>query len=223
MADKYPSMSPYTYCANNPIKMVDPNGEEIVIEWKGSQYQYMDGNLILVEGTELSEKEMKKFVNKVTASLNKINQSEVGKRMIGDLQNSTSTYVIKANSKSSFDEKEKIISWCANGILLPVAGTPMGKANGTFDLAHELSHAYDDNNNWTDRTEIEGLDKNEWVACYRENLIRAELNESYRTYYRMGCYESSNGNRSYFGGTGPSLLKDKCPYLPFKLSNYEKN
>ena len=28
MSDKYPSLSPYTYCANTPIKLVDPNGED---------------------------------------------------------------------------------------------------------------------------------------------------------------------------------------------------
>ena len=28
MSAKYPSLSPYTYCANNPVKLVDPNGEE---------------------------------------------------------------------------------------------------------------------------------------------------------------------------------------------------
>ena len=29
MSDKYPGVSPYTYCANNPVKLVDPNGREI--------------------------------------------------------------------------------------------------------------------------------------------------------------------------------------------------
>ncbi len=36
MSDKYPSLSPYVYCANNPVKLVDPNGEdyEVVVDDK---------------------------------------------------------------------------------------------------------------------------------------------------------------------------------------------
>ena len=30
-AAKYPSLSPYVYCADNPVKLVDPNGEEMEI------------------------------------------------------------------------------------------------------------------------------------------------------------------------------------------------
>ena len=31
MSDKYPSLSPYVYCADNPVKLVDPNGETVWI------------------------------------------------------------------------------------------------------------------------------------------------------------------------------------------------
>ena len=37
MADKYPNLSPYNYCAWNPMKLVDPDGEEAIEnddEWK---------------------------------------------------------------------------------------------------------------------------------------------------------------------------------------------
>jgi len=40
MASKYPSLSPYVYCANDPIKLVDPNGEEI------TKFEDSNGNLI---------------------------------------------------------------------------------------------------------------------------------------------------------------------------------
>ena len=40
MSDKYASLSPYTYCANNPVKLVDPNGEDydVFITGEGGEW-----------------------------------------------------------------------------------------------------------------------------------------------------------------------------------------
>ena len=42
MADRYPSISPYAYCAWNPVKLMDPNGMEI------STHIDQDGNVVAV-------------------------------------------------------------------------------------------------------------------------------------------------------------------------------
>ena len=54
MSDKYPSLSPFVYCANNPVKVVDPNGEdyEVIIE----------GNTITIKATYYVTKETKRGV-----------------------------------------------------------------------------------------------------------------------------------------------------------------
>ncbi len=40
MADKYPSLSPYAYCALNPIKIVDPNGDTITVTNKNNVFLF---------------------------------------------------------------------------------------------------------------------------------------------------------------------------------------
>ncbi len=43
MADKYPSLSPYAYCAWNPVKLVDPEGDSVKVV--GSQSEEIVKNL----------------------------------------------------------------------------------------------------------------------------------------------------------------------------------
>ena len=45
MADKYPNLSPYAYCAWNPIRLVDPDGEKIINayeEYKNNHQKIQD-------------------------------------------------------------------------------------------------------------------------------------------------------------------------------------
>ena len=46
LAEKYPWLSPYNHCANNPLKYIDPNGDSIAVLNKGTSYNQHIGLLI---------------------------------------------------------------------------------------------------------------------------------------------------------------------------------
>ncbi len=117
MADKYPTISPYAYCAWNPIKLVDPNGEEWDPASKGVVDEFRQ-----VTVNEMNNAETNEMRLKYKQVLDELSELDLSSQVYHVEKN------LGRNGHISYDLSNDWVSIQFDG--------------KNHNLAHELKHAY---------------------------------------------------------------------------------
>ena len=227
-ASKYPSLSPYVYCADNPVKIVDLNGEEIwIVGDDGVRYKYNNGNFYTKEGN-IYTPESDSFLSKAGNAIDKLKGTKTGNRLISFFEGSDNKdVIIESGSQSTCDNLtldfesgefvSQTIRWNSEGTNIET--TAGEQKNSTADLGHEFSHVYDNAKN------IKGLrdlcpnkgSRSEWRAVYRENCMREEMGLPYRTGYTFRNPDNSTYFVSMLNRKGKPYMPNSFQWTPFEI------
>jgi RHS repeat-associated protein len=180
MSDKYPSLSPYIYSANNPIIYVDPDGHKI------------------------------KLVNNYAGAMTNIAQiaaTSLGNQVMSQLIGRNETYTMRStffSSSSSYNPANRKISYVGNPWYneVPYDG---GALTSMVAMGHELLHAFDHSNN-AFNSDNAGARKGilEPRAVSFENYLR----DAYGLEPSRNKYGSIDGNFHQFSGNGSEKISN---------------
>ncbi|GEM_PF-751658 len=150
MSDKYPSLSPYCYSADNPVVLKDPNGEEIRIYYKEKRGigRLFERAKYITYTPGMNYNGDNNFVSNAVNSLNYIYNKNADVEGIIQQSVSTSEIVkVKKGSSDYYHNSKKTIHWSTKGIIVwdNSSGTEKeGRQSGALGLFHELGHFYRD-------------------------------------------------------------------------------
>ncbi|BDD02416.1 RHS repeat-associated core domain-containing protein [Persicobacter psychrovividus] len=198
-AEKYLDFTPYQYGANNPIKIIDVNGDWIHIIHDGNNYQYRNGNLYRYNkenGKFDIEDELKEgsFLTGIVQGLDDLaTKTQVGEGLVEFFANSKRHAYIEEGDRTAEGEGNISVKGNLQGSKIPTENGPQVSPLW-LDLGHELAHTKDYMENgdgvyniWLDKSKYPNLNRSvtqsEKYATHIENLMRISAGLPLRTHY----------------------------------------
>jgi hypothetical protein len=219
LAEKYYSISPYAYCANNPVNNVDLRGDSITTvinttvnnpdgttSIQSYRYYYgqdANGNYGFIDSSGNLYSGNDQFVNNLTTALGNLRSGgNNGNALVSNLISSTNNVQV-VMGRNTADINGSFIRWNPSSTTGGINTAGNENRPAYIGLGHEMAHIQDtwngtiDNSAWV-TVGGQTIPNSEKYATHVENQLRAENGIPLRTHYGI---DASTGVRVGLGST----------------------